>query len=279
MIFTSPMNLMFAGAIVLAIGIIVAIRRLAISRMVRLLGLVGLICIALSAGGISWRRNAKLRIAVTVDCSPSTRGASFRDRTQLQARLRELLGNREFEFYTFADQTRPAAITDPLAEISTEQTRFTPPPADAIVLFSDGRFDLPTTAPRVFAVIDPLLDQPVDAAVRTLEQRGDSVATEVGNAGPARTLNWGEASRSPTTVPSGDTVLMSEPVVSGASITARLSPGDLWPENDALSIQLSPPMASQRWWIGDGAPAGWTAISPTNLPADAAAWLSPRSWY
>jgi Ca-activated chloride channel homolog len=276
MIFTSPMILLIALGIGAAIVLVVIFRRVEIPSVARWLGLVGIIFLALAAGGMSCERNGKLRIAVMVDCSASTRGASFRDAGQLQGRLRELLENGEFEFYTFADQTWPARISDPLAEIPSEETRFVPPPADAIVLFSDGRFELPATAPPVYAVIDPLLDRPNDAAVEKLEQRGDSVAAALSNAGPTRKMSWEHGARSPTTVPTGNTVLTTQPVRTGESATARISAGDLWPENDALTIQIPEAMASQRWWLGADAPAGWMAMSPGDLPSDAAMWLAPN---
>lgn len=272
MILTSPTNLLAASAIGVAIVLAAFTRRLAMPWITRLLGIAGLICIALAAGGISCQRNGKLQIAVMVDCSASTRGASFRDARQLRERLKELMGNDEFEFYTFADQTRPASINDQLSEIPSEQTRFVPPPADAIVLFSDGRFDPPPTAPPTYAVIDPLLDHPVDAAVIKLEQRQNSVAATISNTGPPRKMNWEDGSRSATTAPTGKIVLTTQ--LAGNAVTARITPGDLWPENDALSLQIPQAMASQQWWVGGNAPSDWEIMSPENLPTDPASWLA-----
>src|SRR5439155_23505913 len=62
---------------------------------------------------------------------------------------------------------------------------------------------------------------------------------------------------------------------SDAEVAASLSPGDLWPENDALSIRLPPPPRLERWWIGSRDPGnGWRRLSPTQTPADAFAFLS-----
>ena len=36
----------------------------------------------------------------------------------------------------------------PLPDLPAERTRFLPPAAPAVLLFSDARFDLPTVAPR-----------------------------------------------------------------------------------------------------------------------------------
>ena len=41
---------------------------------------------------------------------------------------------------------------------TAERTVFAPEDCPAVLLFSDGRFDLPDFAPRTFAVIDPALD-------------------------------------------------------------------------------------------------------------------------
>src|SRR6478672_8426857 len=89
--------------------------------------------------------------------SPSTRGAAYRDRAALDRRIRELLGNTPYHIELFTDGT---PIRDPgraLNDLPAERTRFVPPAAAAVLLFSDGRFALPAAAPPTFAVVDPEL--------------------------------------------------------------------------------------------------------------------------
>ncbi len=210
-----------------------------------------------------------------VDCSPSTRGASFRDAKWLRSRVGELLGNRAYELYAFADTSQRLRETDALAEISADRTTFSPPPVDQILLFSDGRFDVPAVIPPTHVVIDPALASPNDAAIVELEERGNQLAANVRNTGPPRVLSWVNKQRQAATAPTGSTVLTTRLVTTTETITARLSPADAWPENDALAIRPSPRMASQRWWIGDSAPRGWMAMSPANLPLESSAWLGP----
>src|SRR5439155_7530396 len=56
-------------------------------------------------------------------------------------------------------------------------------------------------------------------------------------------------------------------------ITAKLNPGDQWPENEQLQIRVPPPNLSERWWIGADAAAGFKAID--HLPTDSTAYLAP----
>ncbi len=69
---------------------------------------------------------------------------------------------------------------------------FAPPPtADAVLLFSDGRFAPPAVAPPTFAVIDPALDDPPDAAVRRLRWADDRVTATVAAAARGAAVDRG----------------------------------------------------------------------------------------
>ena len=275
MTFTSPISLFIAVLIAIAFFVVGWMRRPALSRTSLILASFGIDCTDTSAGGISCRRGHEPRIAVMVDCSSSTRGASFRDSHWLQTRVHELLGSRPFELYAFADTLHPLEEGDAISEMPADHTVLSPPPVDAVLLFSDGRFDSPPVTPAIDVVIDPALSSPVDARVTDLEQRADELVASVDNTGEPRVLNWLDTQRHSTTAPTGSTILSMRGLTTTETIAARLSPGDLWPENDALSIRPSPPMASQRWWIGEAPLAGWMQIAPENLPTENSSWLGP----
>lgn len=275
MTFTSPISLFIAVLIAIALFVVGWMRQPALPRTSLLLAMCGVSFLALAAGGISCRRGREPKIAVMVDCSPSTRGASFHDAKWVRSRARELLGNRAYELYAFADTSQRMRETDALAEMPADHTTFSPPPVDQILLFSDGRFDVPPVIPPTHVVIDPALASPNDAAVVELEERGNQLAANVRNTGSPRVLGWVNKQRQAATAPTGSTVLTTHLVTTTETITARLSPPDAWPENDALAIRPSPPMASQRWWVGDSPPRGWMAMSPANLPLESSAWLGP----
>jgi hypothetical protein len=229
--------------------------------------LTGFACLAVAAGRPTFDQTGGGTIAVMVDLSPSTRGATFRDASALQRRIQQLLGNRPYQLLGFSDRNEPIDLTAPLRELACDETRFVPPPVDAVVLFSDGRFDLPSFAPPTYPVIDPALDQPGDRAVSRLQIFGDRVGATLSNeAGPIR---WTGAT--PGASSRKGTIQFAAPSGKG-EITANIPTADLWPENDSLSIIPPPPLTRQRWWIGDGCPPGWVAKS--QLPSDMAEYLS-----
>jgi hypothetical protein len=275
MTFTSPISLFLAVLIAIALFVVGWMRRPALPRVSLLLAMFGIIFLTLATGGISCRRGREPRIAIMVDCSPSTRGASFRDAEWVRSRLRELLGDRPYELYAFADTSQRMREDDAIAEMPADHTTFSPPPVDHVLLFSDGRVDVPPTTPPVHVVIDPALASPEDAAIVELEEPGNQLAATVRNTGKERVLSWVNKQRQSATAPTGSTVLTTPLVTTTETITARLSPADAWPENDALAIRPSPPMASQRWWVGDAPPRGWMAMSSANLPLEGSAWLGP----
>src|SRR5262249_13261405 len=148
-------------------------------------------------------------------------------------------------------------------ESSIQRTTFLPPPVDEIVLFSDCQFALPASSPPTYVVVDPNLESPGDARVARLEFRDKQIAAVIVNDGAPRELGWQGAEPSQSTAPTGSTTQIATPHEGAGVVSARLAPGDRWPENDALAILASPPMNSQRWWIGTGEPpASWTHLLP-----------------
>lgn len=239
---------------------------------------------ALAAGSMVLHLSGGGRVVVMVDLSPSTRGADYRQPGMLQRRIGQLIGDRPFVVIQFGESNRAATIDSPLEEIASKRTNFDPPTADAVVVFSDGRFAAPAYSPPVYFVLDAGLEHPADAAVRKMEMRGGEIAVTVKSTGGENRVLTISGDSEATTRSSATT----RPVAAGESVMvvpvdgargrwrAELSGGDLWPENDALTLDLPPPMLRQRWWIGDGtrAPAGWIAKSPDDLPMDELDYLT-----
>jgi hypothetical protein len=235
---------------------------------------ISLTFLLLTAGNPLWQLATPGQIAVMIDVSPSTRGASFRDSALLKRRLDQLLGDKPFSLIKFANRNIPTPELD-TTEIPSDQTTFTPPPAHAIVLFSDGRFSLHDQSPPVYPVIDPLLQNPTDASITDIQTIGNQVAVTVTNNGPPRTLTLDGVSGPTTQLVEGNQTIIRQIDPTAAQITAFLSPADLWPENDSMSIRVPQRQLSERWWIGPSVPTGWTNLSPSQLPADPAGYLAP----
>lgn len=231
----------------------------------------GIVILVLAAGNLSMMIPAAGRIAVMVDVSPSTRGAGFRRMEMLHRRLDQLLGNSRYNLVFFADRNRTEAID----EMPAERTVFAPPPCDAVVLFSDGRFSPPLHSPPVYPVLDPALESAEDAAIVSMQYVGDQLAVSVVNSGPPRTLRFHGTRGEATEIVDGSRTVMRPVDPAAARIWAELSPGDNWPENDAMSILPPPSGATERWWVGGGAPEGWRALAPQDVPTDPAAYLAP----
>jgi hypothetical protein len=281
--FLSPAWLISA-ALLSAVAVTLLFRSAAVPGSAKLLAALGLLVLALATGQPQWlTRPPPPPVEVYVDLSPSTRGATYRVRRQLDQRLADLLDGAPFRIHYFAaTATDQPPAGDPLPDLPAEQTTFAPAPtAAAVVLFSDGRFALPPTAPPVYAVIDAALDRPADAAVLAIESPSASVPprASIANAGGPRTLTWDGFGSAPTMgIASGRYWLSASAVVDRPlqPFGARLSPGDAWPENDAMIAIVPPPASLQRWWVGERAPpsTGWTRIAPNELPADRAAYLA-----
>ncbi len=259
MIFANITDLVL-GLIALAagIGLILRARRAVSATMLALLAL-GLVALAVAMGEPTIRWPAKETVRVMVDLSPSTRGAAYRDAKWRDVRLKTLLGNI------------PHTTTEFESDNSRE-THFAPAAGTPVVLFSDGQFDLPKSAPATYIVVDPNLEHVDDAAIASLRIVDDRAVAEVVNHGPARSIRFNGAAA--MTVPSGESV-QSTTIPSGAVVmTVRVEGQDRWPENDALSIRVPSPPHAVRWWIGESPPNdAWTRFAAAQLPNDANAYL------
>lgn len=256
--------------------LIISVRRPAAPGSTLALGSAGLLLLALAAGQPTWNRPAAQTVTVMVDLSASTRTAKYRDRAALDRRIHELLRDTPYQIQFFADGVRPI---DPgvshFPDLPSDRTTYVPPAAPAVLLFSDCRFPLPQQSPPTYIAVDIGLDDPQDAAVTNLEIRGSEAAISLRNSGSPRRASFDGIVATPTTIPSGS-LIVSRPIAPGAlQLSAELSPGDPWPENDALRAIVPPPEKLQRWWVGRSGPAdGWRAIDPRALPTDAAEYLS-----
>jgi hypothetical protein len=143
-----PAQLWIALTIMIVAIVIAAVRRTALPATSKLLIALGMIALALACGGPVYRGHDRPMIAVMVDVSPSARGAGYVDRVKLRHRTKELLGTKSFRLYAFADTSQEVDPSQPPLERPAERTNFSPPRVDAVVLFSDARFDLPATARR-----------------------------------------------------------------------------------------------------------------------------------
>jgi hypothetical protein len=277
--FASGALALLASAAALGGLVIALIRRPQIPAASACVGLLGMFCLVLAAAGPVLLLPTPGSLAVMVDLSPSTRTASFRDARQALARLHELIGDTPYKLFGFSAETHTLDPAGPWAEMAAEQTLFSPPPADAIVLFSDARFELPLSSPPVFIVADAALENVADAAVNQLQIRGDTLAATLRNSGPSRIATFTGVT-DPTTAPVGaGRIVLSRPLAEHAdSASVALDGADPWPENDAMTVRRSPPMASQLWWIGPGSPPSpWRSFSPRQVPLDAAEFLAPAA--
>jgi len=218
--------------------------------------ILSLICLTLAAGSPRILRTVPARVVIMVDQSASTRGSQYRDGA-LVGRLQRQYDARVIEFGG-----------------DTDETVFAPPDADAILLFSDGQFDLPTYAPPVYAVIDPGLLNLKDASVSRLEFRNREIVAAVRNNTDGATLAFSTNPQRSRDVPKGATSLSDSLAMNVSSVTAQITSDDRWSENNALSIAPSPPMHLEKWWVGPGTPPqSFRAMSVSQLPSDATSYL------
>ncbi|MGH7176100.1 MAG: vWA domain-containing protein [Tepidisphaeraceae bacterium] len=272
---TSPIGLVLAGALGALVIATVAIRRPQVPRSALLLASAGLILLVVSAGRPVFDFSGTPKVVVMVDLSASTRGASYRNQATLSRTIDQLLGSVPFRVVYFAADNRTNVTGATLPDISSRETRFAPPPADVVVLFSDARFAAPSSAPATFVVIDPSLEKTDDAQVRHLEVRQKEVLiTAQGD--ETRTLT-----ATGTLAPFGFR-LIGGPVAltlprdpTSHRVVATIAPQDAWPENDTLEAVA--PVANERvrWWVGKAGPTGWTRIEVGSLATDPASYLAP----
>jgi hypothetical protein len=229
--------------------------------------LIGLIFLATASGGPTITLHLHKNVAVMVDLSPSTRGAAFRDRSALLHRIGELVGNVPVQISAFSDRGEALPEGAILPDLPCDQTRYDQPAADAILLFSDGRFSLPESGAPTYPIIDPLLIDPPDAAVTEMHFDGDIPTAAFRITGGRRILTWfGSLELAPTQAIDHSGIAQSHEPPSNP-ITASFNRSDLWPENDSLTLpaQASPHLAF--WWIGAGPiPGGWQHMDPPSDP-------------
>jgi hypothetical protein len=274
----SPWLFAIACALSIVAVAIAIVRRPAIHATTSVLSAIVLLLFALAVGGLTWHRPASADVVVMVDLSASTRGAEYRDRAALDQRIKQLVGSTPYHILYFSDHNTASIPSGALlADMTGDKTIYAPPAAIAVLLFSDGQFELSAAAPPTFAVADPALDQPDDAAVSRLEMRQNQIAATITQTGAPRRLTIDSAATQPI-IPIEGPLAIARTIRPGATVaTAQLNKGDRWPENDALSIALTPPMRTQRWYVSnDAAPPGdWISIRPGSLTTSSTDYLSP----
>ncbi len=208
-----------------------------------------------------------------VDLSPSTRGAQFRNAWFLKQRITQLVGNSSYQTIAFASENRPLDLSGAIEEMPADRTIFSPPPVDAILLFSDAQFQLPEKSPPVYVAMDEGLENVKDGAVKKVELRGGSLAATISNTGADRAASF---PGSTATVGRG-TIVITRPAPSDSTIaTVKLNGGDFWPENDSISTAVLPPPASEKWWVGENPPdTDWRTFDANQLPVLEQEYLSP----
>lgn len=221
---------------------------------------IAAIVLLLAIAGISVQCDRDLRVQVWVDLSASTRTATFRDARSVQARLEQLMPGRAVTIRYFAD----GEVQVPLVESSATHTRL---PAisgvDAMVLMSDGRFDLPQSAlPAVYTVVDPALDATPDGQIEDLSIDAGVARLRTKTSTSDRVVRLDPINRT-LAVARGPLTRVIEGI--GSSLTATLNDADAWPENDVMSAIAAPALTADPVWIGD----------PSDFPTDAVMLSSP----
>jgi hypothetical protein len=276
--FRATWGLAGGGLLVFVTIATVAIRRPGLSHSTLLLAALGLSLLALAAGLPTWNRPTQKWVAVMVDLSASTRTATYRDQQGLEHRISTLLGAVPFRINYFADgAVESAPGGDPVPDVISEKTTLPiPAGAAAVLLFSDCRFELPARIAPTYVVRDVGLEEVNDAAVKSLEIRGSEASAVISNRGKPRGLTLrGVAGGSLASIPAGSIVILRRVAPGAAFVSAEITGGDAWPENDSLTTAIPPAEKFERWWIGGAAPsADWRLMTPDDLPVDLSAYLS-----
>lgn len=241
----------------LPIAVLIAWRSGALEPAGRWLIRVATLLLLLAVAGVQLRCDRELRIVALVDVSPSTRGAIFRDRVAVDAKLKQLVPGRAVEIRYFADGR--VTTSD---ESAATQTRMPETDADAVILMSDGRFDAPDVVPPVFAVVDASLDATGDARVTGVSVGDGAARIDTHAQAPDRSVSLTTGGE-PIALSAGPMTLTVR--VDEQTVGAKISPGDAWPENDAMSAVAAPAVNEKPWRIE----------TASQLPTDAAAYLSP----
>ncbi|MCC7350793.1 MAG: VWA domain-containing protein [Phycisphaerales bacterium] len=273
-VFQNPRLLVAGVALGLAIVAIFLLRRRRLPVRSVTLGLAGLVLLCLGAGGISLKWAGQPAIVVMVDLSPSTRTARYRDVSFLRQRVDQLLGSQPHRFIRFSGHNIEGPLDRPageLVEMESDRTIFDPPAdGSAVLLFSDGQFELPSITPKVFPVVDPNLQSPADAAVMEMDRLADRAGVRTSVRGAPRLLHVDE--RMQTINPPG-WMVMAMPA-GDSPVVAWFEKADAWPQNDRMELWPMREM-EQWWWVGEGAPTGWRTFSAEQLPIAAADYLHP----
>ena len=273
-LFSSPYSGIASLALAVAAIAIAGWRRIELPAVSAWLLSVGTILLAVAAAGPVWNHPKAGTIAVMVDLSPSMRGANFRKPEFVRERVAELIGDSPYQLIGFATGNHPLDPAGPFHEIPADRTNFSPADADAIILFSDARFELPAKSPPIYPAVDSGLENVFDASVRKLESFGRTLTATIANTGAPRRATFPESLAS---VGNG-TFIIARPILPADQIAkVELNPADLWPENDSLSLRIAPPWLSEKWWIGENPPAGWRALSPAQLPDLPEQYLAPSA--
>ncbi len=189
---------------------------------------LAMLCSACAIGGLHLYKQRDLKIVALVDVSPSTRVAGFRKIESIQDRLKELTGGRPYSIQYFAN-----GLSDKSQEVATSQTTLPAIDADAVLLLSDGQFDLPKTFPATYPIIDPAMEYPDDAKV--IDIQFDNDIANIFTSGKLEKRSMSVEPATPNFINpnfiSGMTVVKPD----ADKIRATLNSYDPWPENDRLT--------------------------------------------
>lgn len=240
-----------ACALAAIVTLMVVAKRQRIGRPAGVMTVGAMVLLAMAAGGVRIGWWADQPVQVLVDRSESTRSATYRDPAALKGRLEQLLGDREYQMVEFGR--------------GESETRWPEVDDRPIVLFSDGRFELPASAPPIYAVIDAGLEMATDAAVVGVEHVGEAAYVRVDNSGSPRRLRWagGEA-----WVPTGRHRVRIG--VHRPPVEVELEAGDPWPENDGTLAMPQVPENLELWAMGAAMDAPARPVAPPAVPRHAA---------
>src|SRR5258706_15130694 len=120
-----------ASVLALVAAALVAARRRAVHSFPLAACGFALLLLALAVGGLTWHRSSGATdVAVMVDLSASTRGASYRNRAELERRIAQLLGGVPYHVGYFSDRNISSVADGPtLADLAGERAGFAPPAA------------------------------------------------------------------------------------------------------------------------------------------------------
>lgn len=277
LILVSPLYFFVAAILTICVVVIARTRRIDIPKRSQSFILIGMILLTLAAGGVTWLLPDPRDVLVMVDLSPSTRTAQYRNVETLHRRIDQLLGSvpRRLIYFAGDNQSTIGGGVE-LPDIPADKTVFNPQSATAVLLFSDGRFDLPAAAAPTYVVVDPMLEDVADGAVQRLELRGQKLVATIANQSAEKRNLLITTPKSPAIYPvsPGAFVITHAIALDTTEASVRLTGKDPWPENDQLTIRNLPPSSSEKWWVGGASPAGWRRFDPNNLPLDSADYLA-----